>query len=477
MNPFIEIENLTFSYPGTKRNSLKNFSLTVQAGECVLVTGQSGSGKSTLTRVLNGLCPKFYEGNLSGKYKLEGRPIETMSLDEVGEILGSVFQDPRSQFFAKRVRDEIVLAMENHCVPRDIMQKRMEEVSDMLNISGLWERNMQELSSGEKQKVAIASVFALGPRGLVLDEPSANLDTNATVQLGKFLSRLKKEGHTLIISEHRLHYLRDIFDRMILIKDGEIAAEYSREEALALSDDELEAMGLRMFNAPSFSVDKSIQNSSDSFLRAERIGLRLNDTQILQDVNLGIMKDGVTAITGSNGAGKTSLCRILTGVLREGAGMVYLNAQPTKRKQRVRSSFFVQQDVDYQLYMPSVEEEIMMASAYSREDPLFSETVEQLGLKDLLKRHPNTLSGGQKQRVLIAAAILRNAPVLVLDEPTSGLDGYHMRAVAEILRRLAKNGKCVLLITHDVEFICVSADSLAYMNRSKLSYHRELKRS
>ena len=172
----IQLENLSFHYPGTKTESLRGIDLSIAQGECVLITGKSGCGKTTLTRILNGLCPKFYGGMLSGNYHLDGNNVNDMRLDEIGLKLGSVFQDPRSQFFAKYVRDEIVLAMENHCVPRHTMQARLEEVCELLDISHLLGRTMANLSSGEKQKVAIASVFAMRPDGMVLDEPSANLD-------------------------------------------------------------------------------------------------------------------------------------------------------------------------------------------------------------------------------------------------------------------------------------------------------------
>lgn len=471
----IEMKDLSFTYPGAKGESLHRVELRVREGECVLVTGQSGCGKTTLTRVMNGLCPKFYGGTLQGRYQLRGKPVEDISLDEIGLTLGSVFQDPRSQFFSRRVRDEIVLAMENHNTPRENMRERLLQISELLEITNLHDREMRNLSSGEKQKVAIASVCALSPRGLVLDEPSANLDTNAIAQLGEFLKKLKAQGHTLVISEHRLHYLRDVFDRLILMKDGQIQREYSRAEALALSPAQLENMGLRQFEMPSFQVEKRIREDSSAILRAERVGLRIGDRQVLQDVSLGAVQGKVLAVTGSNGAGKTSLCRVMTGIRKESAGGVYLNDILVRKKKRVRGTFFVQQDVDYQLYTPSVEEEITLGTGHGRDDPRVRDTAGALGLDGLLKRHPNTLSGGQKQRVLIAAAVLRDAPVMVLDEPTSGLDGYHMRAVSDILKDIAAAAKAVLLVTHDREFIGRVSDSLAYMHKTELKYHHGLK--
>jgi energy-coupling factor transport system ATP-binding protein len=468
------MEHIHFAYPGTKNKSLRDISFHVRKGECVLVTGRSGCGKTTLTRVMNGLCPKFYGGTLGGKYFLDGKSIDEISLDAIGLTLGSVFQDPRSQFFSGRVRDEISLAMENHCVPRELMREKLWDISELLGITHLHGREMRTLSSGEKQKVAIASVCAMSPKGLVLDEPSANLDTNAIIQLAGFLESVKAQGHTVVISEHRLHYLRDIFDRLVVMEDGSITREFGRAEALALSAMELRRMGLRLFDVPNCQMGRRISDYSGSAMRVEQVGLRAGGQQILRDVGVGINAGEIMAVTGGNGAGKTSLLRVMTGIQKESAGAVYLQGTLVRGKERIKSTFFVQQDVDYQLYTPAVDEEIRMGTRLPKDDRRAIDTAEALGLSGLLHRHPNTLSGGQKQRVLLAAAILRNAPVMVLDEPTSGLDGHHMRAVSEILKSIAGHGKAVMLVTHDLEFINGAADSVAYMRKAELKYHNRL---
>lgn len=467
----IQLEHVSFTYGGAGRESLCDVSLSIAPGECVVITGKSGCGKTTLSRVLNGLCPKFYGGRLEGAYLLNGRNSNDISLDEMGLSLGSVFQDPRSQFFAKRVRDEVVLGMENHCVERALQHERLWEVSEPLGITKLFGREMANLSSGEKQKVAIASVCALRPQGLVLDEPSANLDTATTAHLAEFLRRLKHAGHTLVVSEHRLHYLRDVFDRLLVMENGKIVKEYTRQQALALPECKLVALGLRFFQTPPLHVAGRIRTYRGCPVQANSVSLRLADTQILNDVTLGCAAGYVTAITGSNGAGKTSLCKIITGMQQESTGAVFVGGAPARKRRRIRSSFLVQQDVDYQLYTPTVREEILLGTALHADDIRVEETVALLGLAGLLHRHPNTLSGGQKQRVLLAAAAIRDVPLLVLDEPTSGLDGYHMRAVAGILKALAATGKAVLLITHDLAFIDLVADSVVYMHESRVKYH------
>lgn len=473
----IRLTDVSFHYPGTKKECLCQIDLSVKAGECVLITGKSGCGKTTLTRVLNGLCPKFYGGTLSGNYLLDGENVNDLPLDAIGKTLGSVFQDPRSQFFTKRVRDEIVLAMENHSIDRETMKARLKEITEHMGIERLLDREMQNLSSGEKQKVAIASVCAMRPQGLVLDEPSANLDATATEQLAHFLRRFKAEGHTIIVSEHRIHYLKDIFDRLILMEDGKIIREFSREEALALSPEQLVGMGLRLFDIPKLHTLGRFRDSGDMPVKARNISLRRNETQILKNVTIGIPKGEVTVVTGNNGAGKTTVCKILSGITREDRGAVYFDGAPTRRKKRIRSSFLVQQDVEYQLHTPSVREEILLGVKDTQSRYTLESVANGFGIAGLLDMHPNILSGGQKQRVLLAAATMREGALLVLDEPTSGLDGYHMRLTAKMLGQITVQGQSIVVITHDQELINLIADSLIYVHSGEIGYHRAIQRA
>lgn len=471
----ISLKNIAFAYPGSKKKNIEAIDLSVKRGECVVITGQSGCGKTTLTRVLNGLGTKFYEGKLTGEYQLNKRDVASLKLDEIALTLGSVFQDPRSQFFAKTVRDEIVLAMENHCFSRQEMEKRLTAVTHLLDLKDLLKKEMVYLSSGEKQKVAIASVYALGPEGLVLDEPSANLDMATTIQLGNILGALKSEGHTIIVSEHRIHYLNDILDRLIIMKEGRIHRQYSRKEALSLSPQKLEAMGLRLFDPPSLKTFGRVHDKKVPFLKADNISYRTKEKQILSSVKLAVQPKDITVITGSNGSGKSTLCKILSGIQKESSGGVFLEGIIAKPKKRIRNTFLVQQDVDYQLYTPSVEEEIALGAKKNKlPEEEVNHLIEILGLSKTLKKHPNTLSGGQKQRVLLLAAILGDVDTIILDEPTSGLDGYHMRVTTDILKDFANRGKTIIIITHDTEFIDLVATNLLYIQEGKVQYHSRL---
>ena len=250
----IELKNISFTYENSREgdSQLRHVDLQVGRGELVILAGRSGCGKTTLTRVLNGLCPQFYPGELTGSYLLDGQDALKMPVHQLGTMVGSVFQDPRSQFFTTNTTDEIVLGMENIPMEQPVMQQRVEAVCSQMNLQRLLDRRIFPLSSGEKQLIAIASVCTMEPKVIVMDEPSANLDSVAMVRLGALLYRLKEAGHTILLSEHRFHYVCDSFDRLVFMENGEISAIYSRSEAPNLTEGQLAVMGLRPLPAARF---------------------------------------------------------------------------------------------------------------------------------------------------------------------------------------------------------------------------------
>ena len=224
----IRIEDVSFRYSNSKDDALEHITLHIHKGEFVVLLGSSGCGKTTITRLINRLVPEFFEGELEGKIYIDGQDTSDMDIQDLAGIVGSVFQDPRSQFFATDTTAEIAFSCENVGLPREELCCRIERAANDLQITRLLERSIFELSSGEKQSIAIASVYALSPKILVLDEPSANLDSATTQHLMKILDSLKKQGYTIVISEHRVHYLKDIADRAILIENGKIKKEARR---------------------------------------------------------------------------------------------------------------------------------------------------------------------------------------------------------------------------------------------------------
>lgn len=474
----IKLKDLSFAYENSTAgdSQLRHVDLEVRRGELIILAGKSGCGKTTLTRVLNGLCPQFYPGRLEGSYALDGRDALKLPVYQLGTMVGSVFQDPRSQFFTTNTTDEIVLGMENVPLSRPVMRARMEAVCRQMNIERLLDRRIFPLSSGEKQLVAIASVCAMQPKLIVMDEPSANLDSSAMVRLGALLYRLKAAGHTIVLSEHRFHYASGSFDRLVFMKDGGIARIYGRDEALGLTEKQLSEMGLRPFAAPAFQVGGAFIPQAGDALRATEISCMLDGKQVLEDISFSAGGGRVLAIAGPNGAGKSTLCRVLTGLCRA-MGTVQLGGEYLKRKKRTQGSFFVQQDPDYQLYAPTVLEEFQIGRrAAPSLRQAASARLREMGLDAFENRHPASLSGGQKQRLLLAIAAASGRRLLVFDEPTSGLDGYNMRLTARLLKQLAGEGKCILLITHDMDLIAEAADHVLYIEQGKICYHRNVLR-
>lgn len=262
----IEINNATYAYQEGKP-SVKGLSLTVRAGECVLLCGRSGCGKTTVTRLINGLIPHFYPGQLTGGVMVAGRNIAEMPLYEIVEKTGSVFQNPRTQFFHVDTDSEIAFGLERLGYPACELRKRVSETAADLSIEHLLGRDIFNLSGGEKQKIAFASAYALFPDVYVLDEPSSNLDVKAIDDIRKMLLFLKSQGKTMIIAEHRLYYLSGVADRLLYLEGGAIAGEYTVAQFLAMDETERSVRGLRTMDLAKITVQEKRRPSKNHHLR------------------------------------------------------------------------------------------------------------------------------------------------------------------------------------------------------------------
>ena len=265
--------------------------------------------------------------------------------------------------------------------------------------------------------------------------------------------------------------------RLVFMENGEITSIYSRSEALSLTEAQLAVMGLRPFQPPSFQVGGAFLSKPEDTLQVSKISCMLDGRQILEDVTFSVRSGGILAIAGPNGAGKSTLCRIITGLYRS-MGTVQINGEYLKRKRRTKKSFFVQQDADYQLYAPTVVDEFLIGKRASPElRQAILKRLYEMGLETFADRHPASLSGGQKQRLLLALAAESGRKLMVFDEPTSGLDGYNMRLTVKLFRQLSAEGKCLLLITHDMDLIAEAADCVLYIDQGKVRYHRNVLRN
>lgn len=251
----VKLNNVSFRYSNGDKGVLDLVKLEIKRGECVLLCGSSGCGKTTVTRLLNGLIPHYYEGTLDGSVEVFGRNIKTTPIEDLAGTVGSVFQNPRSQFFCVDTTAEIAFGCENMGLPEDEIIRRINRTVTDMHIEKLLERSIFNLSGGEKQKIACAGVSAMLPDLIVLDEPTSNLDIDAVDELRDIVKTWKKQGKTIVVAEHRLGWLRGICDKIIYLEDGKIIREYADSSFFDLDDTVINSLGLRAFNMKSNHMD------------------------------------------------------------------------------------------------------------------------------------------------------------------------------------------------------------------------------
>ena len=463
----IEFENVSFSYEGQEHDSLHGISLKIADGECVLYCGRSGCGKTTVTRLVNGLIPQFYLGELQGRVLVNGQEISDLPMYQIAAKVGSVFQNPRTQFFNVDTDSEIAFGIENEARPVKELEERVEQTTKDLHIEKLRNRNIFELSGGEKQKIAFASVYAMNPEIYLLDEPSSNLDMASIQELKEHLRLIKSQGKTILIAEHRLYYLMELADHIVYLEDGEIARIFTPEEFLRLTESEREHMGLRAVDLTRVLPPATHPTVFPPTLAIRDVTLRYKKRTILHQIALSVARGEVIGVVGHNGAGKTTFSRALCGLHKDCEGEFLWNGQPLEHKLRLKRSYMVMQDVNYELFAESVEAECSFGIRNPDQD-LVETTMAELGLTTYRERHPNTLSGGQKQRVAVAVSMICGKDLLVFDEPTSGLDFDSMAQVAGLIKRLSEQGKIIFIVTHDFEFVCRTCSRVLHFDEGEM---------
>ena len=448
-------DNVSFKY-SKEQECLKNINLTVDDGEVILVCGPSGCGKSTLVRCVNGLIPHFYQGELTGKVTVNGTDIAQTTLRKISRHVGTVFQNPRSQFFNVDTTSELAFGCENFGLSPDDIERRINQTVNRHDLESLMGRSIFKLSGGEKQKIACASIAVEPVDVIILDEPSANLDYKGICELQKMIKVWIEERKTILIAEHRISYLLPFITGSVLMNSGEIVKEYSAEEFRSLSEEELHSMGLRaeMVQDPveiSVCAGEDSGNKDKLILTDMKYSYR-KEPPVFDIPKMEIPAGEIVGIVGANGAGKSTFLRCLCGMERKCKADLKVKNESWNNKARRRKIYMVMQDVNHQLFTDSVLEEVMISQeSENKEESL--KILESLDLKEFAGKHPLALSGGQKQRVAVASAIASGRDIILFDEPTSGLDYYHMNQVADILKELKQMGKTVIIVTHDVELI------------------------
>ena len=469
----ISLKNISFSYAESLDDAvIKNLNFEIKSGECVVLVGESGCGKTTISKLINGLIPLYQSGTMAGDVLLGDKNTADMTLAEISRHVGSVFQNPRSQFFNIDTDSEIAFGCENLGMDPEEIRERVNRVVKEFHIEHLAGRNIFHLSGGEKQKIACASVSATDPEIFVLDEPSANLDLKTVADLAGIIKFWKSRGKTVVIVEHRIHYLRDIADRICYVKDGCIAHEWTPAELEAKGPEYAASLGLRCMNLEQLKnkVPELAEGPECSKEPAKRT---LKESLVFKDLHfaynrkfpvldipvLSLPRHQITAVIGHNGAGKSTLAQVLCGLR---------GTWRQKRKARKYGAYLIMQDVNHQLFTESVLDEILLGMN-PQDEKAALEILERLNLKEYASCHPMALSGGQKQRVAIGSGVSSGREIVVFDEPTSGLDYKQMLAVSATLQKLAASGKTLLVITHDPEFILNCCQSVIRMEHGKIA--------
>lgn len=400
----IKFENVNVTMQG--KRILSDINLEIQDGEFVLICGESGCGKTTMTKLINGLIPHFVRDvSVDGTITVCGKNVAEMPMYEIAELVGSVFQNPRTQFFYTNSNAEMAFGLENRGVEPEYIRKRIKNTINELDIEKLEDRDVFSMSGGEKQLLAFASVYAMNPQIYVLDEPSANLDIAAMEKLSERMKVIKEKGHTVVVAEHRLAWIQKFAYRIIYMKEGRIEQEFTSDEFKALSDLKRKQMGLRSIVPEQIQIPEITGNSEDAVLQICNLSCKRKKQMIFQNISLSARAGDIIGITGKNGAGKSTFCNCLCGLLKPKGGEILYQGKKLSEKARTKLFGMVMQEVNHQLFSDSVKNECLLANEEASEQEI-RELLEKFDLEEYAEYHPMILSGGQRQRLAICQAVM-----------------------------------------------------------------------
>jgi energy-coupling factor transport system ATP-binding protein len=468
----LRFDGVSFRYPDADRPALSGVDVAVAEGTFALAVGPTGAGKSTLLRAANGLVPHFTGGAFEGRVLAEGRDTLAHPPRRLADVVAFVPQDPAATFVVDRVEDELAYGMENLGVEPAHMRRRVEEMLDLLDIEPLRDRSVRELSGGERQRVAIAAAMAAGPRILVLDEPTSQLDPQAAEHVVAALQRLvHDQGMTVLLAEHRLERVAGAVDLALGFDRGTVTAGPPAAVIPAFATGPPVARlgrllgwdpvpltvrdARRRATLPAAETPRPHTASGEPLVEARGVSAAHGRTVALRSVDLCVGRGEVVAVMGRNGAGKTTLLRSVAGVLAPREGSVRVSGHPPVPGVDVA---LCPQEPDAILFADTVADEVKITLRARGLDPARAgDMLADLGIARLSDLHPRDLSAGQRLLVAVAAACAGRPPLLLLDEPTRGLDAETKAHLAAFLRTHAREGGAVMVATHDVELAAAVA--------------------
>lgn len=509
--PVIEFKDFTFRYKTQTEPTLKNINLTVYEGEKVLLLGPSGCGKSTLANCINGLIPFSYPGEIKGSCKIVGVETSTSGIFQLSNFVGTVLQDSDAQFVGLSVGEDIAYAMENDCMPRKEMLPRVEKSATLVGMQNFLNHVPYDLSGGQKQRVSLAGIMHDDVKILLFDEPLAALDPQMGNQAIELIDRIQKQNNqTVVIIEHRLEdVLYRSIDRIILLQEGMIIADTTPDELLC--SDMLEKNGIRVplylsalkmagcdfkiedhpgdiysmnldnycDKLKSFFTTQPINHknkSDDTLIEVKNVSYSYIDHQALDNVSFKINKGEKIAVIGKNGAGKSTMAKLLTGILRPDKGNIYINNEDYEKysiKQLGEKIGYVMQNPNQMLVKSFIKEEVSLGLilAGKSEDEIKSRVKEVLTMCHLypMRNWPvSVISYGQKKRVTIADILALKPEIIILDEPTAGQDYNSYTEIMSFLDELnEKYGITIIFITHDMHLAIEYTDRAIVFSEGK----------
>lgn len=506
----IRVEHLKYKYPTSESFALNDVSFTVKKGEFIGIAGENTAGKTTLCYALSGLIPHFFKGSYGGDVFIGDMEVYTHAISDITAKVGLVFENPFSQMTGAKftVYDEIAFGLENLGVPRDEMHQRIQECMRQLDIEELQDKNPFSLSGGQMQRVAIASVIAMKPDILILDEPTSQLDPQGSEEVFKVVEHLSNQGITIIMVEQKIEKLAAYSDRIFLMHEGKLIQTGTPAEIF--SRDDLSTYGIEppVYTAAARSLGLNQDTTSplpivleempESGLEDFALPLLLENTAdketaeiIVSDLHFGYVKDipimnGIdirisgqpTAIIGQNGAGKTTFVKLLKALLKPDKGEITIDgiktADSTAAKLAATIGLIFQNPND-QIFKNNVLDEVMFGPLNIGQTKETAQSnalkmLELVGLLDKKDENPYDLSLAERKMIAVASILAMDTKIVIFDEPTMGQDIEGKMKLDKIIKGLYAQGKLVLCILHDMDFVANTFERTVILSEGRVLF-------
>lgn len=472
----IEINNLYFSYPNSN-SVLESLNLKVERGETIAIIGPNGSGKTTLGFCLCGLVPHVIKGQMKGYVKINGKDTRESKLEDIIRDIGYIFQDPDSQFVTLRVKDELAFGLENIEIDEIEIQKRVDIVSKRFALSDIMDSAPQEISMGQKQKVILASVIAMKPNILVLDEPASNFDPRLRNEFIKLVKKLQDDGFTIIIFSHNFEQVKKLAKRVLVLHNNTFKLDCPSEH---IDSNQV----LNLFKMENKNIIKNSTNqNSPPLLSFKNISFKYprNKIDVLKNVSFTVKKGRVLGVAGSNGSGKSTILFLMANLLKPKEGKVIFNGTDVNKissKEFAKLIGIVFQNPNHQIFSATVLDELKFGlvnfgipqNEISNRIKKVSDVVDNLGSLD---RDPHSLSYGQRKLLTISTVLLMNPDVILFDEPELALDIGSLNKIKNLIINLNKDGKTIVVVSHDLELLEEITHDIIFIDDGHILYEGE----